>query len=199
MSKYTLLKYIEDLSEREFSFGPPTQGTNGTVSGFFARYDRIADSYGECCRRGFLNESIKRRKATGHPFPLVYQHDLNQIIGVVKRIEDRPEGVYMVADFLNTDRAQEVRKMIKCGVVYQMSFAYKTIDAGSVTLPDGKRAKELRECELYEISITPIPAQPLSQITEVKGGTGLQAARGLVQKRSTHARRYALLRYIKQL
>lgn len=208
MDKEKLLQYIATLQGQkqdtyiktaQFSFGSPALGTNGTVSGYFARYERIADSYGDVCRRGFLNESIKRREASGHPFPLCYQHDLNQIIGIVKSIEDRPAGAFMVAEFFDTDRAQEVRKMIQSGTVYQMSFAYRTLDAGIVTLPDGKKANELRECELYEISITPTPAQPLSVITDVKGIVGQQKLSVCIRERGNPARRQALLSYIDRL
>ena len=175
-SREELLRYIDSMQKKEgtyrkaahFKLGSSALGESGTVSGYFARYDRIADSYGDVCKKGFLNESIKEREASGYPYPLCYGHDLNQIIGAVVSIEDRPAGAFMTAKFFDTPRAQEVRELVKSGVVHQMSFAYDVIDSGRVTLPDGTRANELRKCTLYEISIVPIPAQPLSVITEVK-------------------------------
>lgn len=172
-----LLRYIASMQKKEgtykkaasFKLGSSALGDNGTVSGYFARYDRIADSYGDVCKRGFLNESIKKREASGYPYPLCYGHDLNQIIGAVISIEDRPAGAFMTAKFFDTPRAQEVRELVKSGVVYQMSFAYDVLEAGVVTLPDGSKANELRKCTLYEVSIVPIPAQPLSVITDIKG------------------------------
>lgn len=172
-----LLRYIANMDKPEgaykkaasFKLGSSALGDNGTVSGYFARYDRIADSYGDVCKRGFLNESIRKREASGYPYPLCYGHDLNQIIGAVISIEDRPAGAFMTAKFFDTPRAQEVRELIKSKVIYQMSFAYDVLDAGTVTLPDGSKANELRKCTLYEVSIVPIPAQPLSVITDIKG------------------------------
>lgn len=172
-----LLRYIASMQKKEgtykkaasFKLGSSALGDNGTVSGYFARYDRIADSYGDVCKRGFLNESIKKREASGYPYPLCYGHDLNQIIGAVVSIEDRPAGAFMTAKFFDTPRAQEVRELVKSKVVYQMSFAYDVLEAGVVTLPDGSKANELRKCTLYEVSIVPIPAQPLSVITDIKG------------------------------
>lgn len=172
-----LLRYIASIQKKEgtykkaasFKLGSSALGDNGTVSGYFARYDRIADSYGDVCKRGFLNESIKKREASGYPYPLCYGHDLNQIIGAVVSIEDRPAGAFMTAKFFDTPRAQEVRELVKSKVVYQMSFAYDVLEAGVVTLPDGSKANELRKCTLYEVSIVPIPAQPLSVITDIKG------------------------------
>ncbi len=177
-AKEELLNLIKRLDKEEsgnahkkafkFTIGSSAFGVNGTVSGYFAKYDRIADSYGDVCKRGFLNESIKKREASGCPFPLCYNHDLNQIIGVVESIEDRPEGAFMTAKFFDTPRAQEVRELVKSKCVHQMSFAYRIRSSGTVTLPDGTKANELRVCDLYEVSIVPIPAQPLSVITDIK-------------------------------
>ena len=186
MSKATLLEVIEEIQNHTFNFETPTTDTNGSVSGYFARYDRIPDSYGDVCQRGFLNDSVKRRQLGGHPFPLCYNHDLNQIIGVVTRIEDRPFGAYMTAQFFDSEKAQEIREILKKKCVYQMSFAYKIQDSCIITLPDGKKANELRKCDLYEITITPTPAQPLSVITEIKGGRVL-------------SRKSDLLRYIESI
>ena len=107
----------------------------------------------------------------------MFHHDVNQIIGAVTLIEDRTEGVYMEADFLDTARAQEVRTLVKSGVVYQMSFAYSTQESGLITLPDGTKANELRRCELFEVTITPTPAQPLSVLTDVKSALEIEADR----------------------
>lgn len=195
-NKTELLKYIETMRKygtgnytktATFKLGSNALKDNGTVSGYFARYEKIADSYGDICKPGFLDESIKEREKTGHPFPLCFGHDYNQIIGAVASIEDKPDGAFMTAHFFDTDRAQEVRELIKCGVVYQMSFAYDVIESGPVTLSNGKKARELRKCKLYEISIVPNPAQPLSVITDIKSG-------------KTQSRRKAeLLKFIKEM
>lgn len=200
MTKQELIKYIADMQKQgtgkytktaTFKPGPSALGENGTVSGFFARYDRIKDSYGDVCKRGFVDESVRKRAATGKPFPLCYNHDFNQIIGAVISIEDKPEGAFFTAKFFDTPRAQEVRELVKSGVLYQMSFAYDVQESGKVTLPDGSRANELRKCELFEVSIVTVPAQPLSVITEIKGGRD-----GARSKADQEKNRRDLLRYL---
>lgn len=143
----------------------------GTISGYFSTYDRIPDSYGDVIAKGAFTETIRKRKESGHPFPLCWNHDLNQIIGFVDPadIEDTEKGPLMKkASFFNTPLAQEKREIVKSGVVYQFSFAYEVLEAGPTTLDDGVKANELKKLELFEVSIVPIPANPRAEVTDIK-------------------------------
>ena len=140
----------------------------GKISGYFSTYDRIPDSYGDVVAPGAFAETIEKRKKSGHPFPLCWNHDLDQIIGAVKEIEEDDFGLKIKASFLNSALAQEKRELVKSGVVYQFSFAYEVIEAGPVELEDGVKAYELKKIELFEISIVPIPANPRAEVTDIK-------------------------------
>lgn len=142
----------------------------GTIIGYFSTYDRIPDSYGDVVAPGAFTETIKKREESGHPFPLCWNHDLNQIIGKVDKIEDTEKGPLMTASFFDTPLAQEKREIVKSGVVFQFSFAYDVLDAGPVELDDGGKAWELRKVDLFEVSIVPIPANPRAEMTDVKSG-----------------------------
>ena len=143
---------------------------SGKISGYFATYDRIPDSYGDVIAKGAFTETIQNRKDSGHPFPLCWGHDLNQIIGAVypEDIEETEKGPLMTASFFNSPLAQEKREIVKSGVVYQFSFAYDILDSGEVTLEDGTKANELRKLDLFEVSIVPIPANPRAEVTDIK-------------------------------
>jgi len=145
----------------------------GVISGYFATYDRIPDSYGDVIAPGAFTETLEKRKESGHPFPLCWNHDLNQIIGFVdpNDIEDTDKGPLMKeASFFNNQLAQEKRELVKSGVIYQFSFAYDVLEAGPVELEDGVKANELRKLDLFEISIVPIPANPRAEVTDIKAG-----------------------------
>ena len=144
----------------------------GTISGYFSTYDRIPDSYGDVIAKGAFTETIQKRKESGHPFPLCWNHDLNQIVGSIdpEDIIDDDHGPHMDASFFNGPLAQEKREIVKSGVVYQFSFAYEILDAGPVTLEDGTKANELRKLELFEVSIVPVPANPRAEVTDIKAG-----------------------------
>lgn len=141
---------------------------SGAISGYFSTYDREPDSYGDVVAEGAFTNTIKRREESGHPFPLCWNHDLDQIIGKVDSIKDTDKGPLMTASFFNTQLAQEKREIVKSGVVYQLSFAYDIQDAGQVTLEDGRKANELRKLDLFEVSIVPIPANQNAVMTEIK-------------------------------
>ena len=145
----------------------------GTISGYFSTYDRIPDAYGDVVAKGAFAETIAKRKESGHPFPLCWNHDLDQIIGSVDpdSIEETDKGPYMEeAVFFDTPLAQEKRALVKSGVVYQFSFAYDILEAGPITLEDGTKANELRKLDLFEISIVPIPANQNAVMTDIKAG-----------------------------
>ena len=149
-----------------------SEGDAGTISGYFSTYDRIPDSYGDVIAKGAFTETIQKRKESGHPFPLCWNHDLNMIIGSVnpEDIEDTDKGPLMTASFFNSELAQEKREIVKSGVVYQFSFAYDILEAGPAELEDGTKANELRKLDLFEVSIVPIPANQNAVMTEVKAG-----------------------------
>ena len=152
---------------KEFAVKSAAEDT-GTISGYFSTYDRKVDSSGDIVAPGAFTETIKEREASGHPFPLCWNHDLNQIIGKVDSIEDTEKGPLMTASFFDTPLAQEKRAIVKSGVVYQFSFAYDVLEAGPVELEDGTKANELRKLDLFEVSIVPIPANQNAVMTEVK-------------------------------
>jgi len=154
---------------KEFSVKSAAEDT-GTISGYFSTYDRKVDSYGDIVAPGAFTETIKAREDSGHPFPLCWNHDLDQIIGKVDSIEDTEKGPLMTASFFDTPLAQEKREIVKSGVVYQFSFAYDVLEAGPVELEDGTKANELRKLDLFEVSIVPIPANQNAVLTDVKAG-----------------------------
>ena len=149
-----------------------SEGDAGTISGYFSTYDRIPDSYGDVIAKGAFTETIQKRKESGHPFPLCWNHDLDQIIGSVNPddIEDTDKGPLMTASFFNSELAQEKREIVKSGVVFQFSFAYDVLEAGPTELEDGTKANELRKLDLFEVSIVPIPANQNAVMTDIKAG-----------------------------
>ena len=154
------------------SFALKSDEGTGTISGYFSTYDRIPDSYGDVIEKGAFTETIKAREESGHPFPLCWNHDLNQIIGMVDTIEDDDHGPLMTASFFDTPLAQEKRELVKQGVVYQFSFAY---DVKGWERPTPEEEKQgiyniLTKLDLFEVSIVPIPANPRAEVTDIKSG-----------------------------
>ena len=96
----------------------------GKISGFFSTYEKTPDSYGDIILPGAFTKTIEKRKESGHPFPLCFNHDFSAVIGACNTVEEKENGPYIEADFLDTQLGQDVRKMVQSGAIYQFSFAY---------------------------------------------------------------------------
>ena len=142
----------------------------GLIAGYFSTYEKTPDSYGDIIEPGAFSETIQKRKESGHPFPLCWNHDFSAVIGAVDSIEDTEKGPYIEAHFLGTQQAQDVREMLKSGAVYQFSFAYDILGARRPTAEEEKAgvANVLTKLEVFEISVVTVPANQNAVATEVK-------------------------------
>lgn len=142
----------------------------GKISGFFSTYERTPDSYGDIILPGAFTKTIEKRKESGHPFPLCFNHDFSSVIGAVNTIEEKEQGPYIEADFLDTQLGQDVRKMVQSGAIYQFSFAYDVLGRRDPTDEERKNGvvDVLTELEVYEVSVVTVPANQNAQVTDIK-------------------------------
>ena len=143
----------------------------GKISGFFSTYEKTPDSYGDIIEPGAFTKTIAKRKETGHPFPLCWNHDFSSVIGVVDTIEEKEVGPYIEASFLDTALAQDVRKMVQSGAVYQFSFAYDVLKSREPNTEEKSNGvlNVLEEVEVFEISVVTVPANQNAVVTDIKG------------------------------
>lgn len=142
----------------------------GGISGFFSTYDKTPDSYGDIIEPGAFTETIKKREETGHPFPLCFNHDFSLVIGAVDSIKDTERGPFLEAHFLDTQQAQDVRKMLLSGAIYQFSFAYDVLERRDPNEEETKAGVEnvLTKVDVYEVSVVTVPANQNAVATEIK-------------------------------
>lgn len=152
------------------TFSAKVDEETGMIAGFFSTYDKTPDSYGDIIEPGAFTETFKKREETGHPFPLCFNHDFSAVIGSVNSIEDQEKGPYIEAGFLDTQLAQDVRKMVKSGAIWQFSFAYDVLEGRAPTKEEKAEGIEnvLTKLDVYEISIVTVPANQNAVATEVK-------------------------------
>lgn len=152
------------------SFELKATGDNGKVEGYASTWTKKPDSYGDIVIKGAFAETLKKKAATGHPFPLCYGHDLNQIIGKVDKIEEDDTGLKVEASFLSSALAQEKRELVKEGIVWQFSFAYDVLGVESPNEEERKNGilQKLTKLDLYEISLVPVPANQTAVVTDIK-------------------------------
>lgn len=142
----------------------------GKVAGFFSTYDKTPDSYGDIIEPGAFTETLEKRKATGHPFPLCLNHDFSDVVGACDSIEEKEKGPFVEASLFDTDRAQEVRTWLKSGAIYQFSFAYDVLQRRDPTEEEKMAGvvNVLQKIELFEVSIVTVPANQNAVVTDVK-------------------------------
>ena len=158
------------MEERLYKSFELKEGENGIVEGYASTWTKTPDSYGDIVIKGAFTDTLKKRKATGHPFPLCFNHDFDQIIGAVFEAEEDDYGLKIRASFLNTPAAQEKRELVKEGIVWQFSFAYSVLGSEAPTEEEKKQGifQKLTKLDLYEVSLVPVPANQTAVVTEIK-------------------------------
>lgn len=161
-------------------------GDNGIVEGYASTWTKTPDSYGDIVIKGAFTETLKKKKATGHPFPLCFNHDFDQIIGAVTEAEEDDFGLKIKASFLNTALAQEKRELVKEGIVWQFSFAYSVLGWEEPTEEERKQGifQKLTKLDLYEVSLVPVPANQTAIVTEVKNNSEVEAKEVEIEEKS---------------
>ena len=152
----------------------------GKISGFFSTYEKTPDSYGDIIEPGAFTKTIEKRKETGHPFPLCFNHDFSAVIGAVNTIEEKEQGPYIEADFLDTQLGQDVRKMVQSGAIYQFSFAYDVLKNRAPNAEEKANGvtNVLEEVEVYEVSVVTVPANSNAQVTDIKSAIEAEVKAG---------------------
>ena len=151
--------------------------SDGIVEGYASTFDRTPDSYGDVIAKGAFARTLDEWRAKGGEglsIPLLYGHNTDDPmhnIGRVTEAHEDDKGLFVHAEFdADNPLAQYARKLATEGRVYQFSFAYAVRDAGMVTLDGGEDAYELRDLDLFEVSLVQIPANQNAVVTGVKEG-----------------------------
>jgi len=147
----------------------------GVVEGYASTFDREPDSYGDIIAKGAFARTLdewRAKEGDGLSIPLLYGHNTDDPmhnIGKVTEAYEDEKGLFIHAEFdADNPTAQYARKLASEGRLYQFSFAYAVREAGMVTLENGVDAYELRDLDLYEVSLVQIPANQHAVVTSVK-------------------------------
>lgn len=163
------------MPKYKMAAGAADMPADGIVEGYASTFDREPDSYGDVVAKGAFEDSLARWRESGKPIPLLYGHstdDPEYNIGKVVEAHEDERGLFVRAEFdADNPKAQYVRKLVKEGRLYQFSFAYQVLDAGTVELESGIEAYELRKLDLFEVSLVLVPANRHAEVVEVKAAT----------------------------
>ena len=100
--------------------------------------------------------------------PIFAQHqDWTEPIGKTLELREDKKGLWVKGYISDTVRGKDYRKLVKDGILTQMSIGY---DPTQYTV-DTKSIRHLLELELFEISIVNYPANSEARINDYKGGS----------------------------
>lgn len=164
---------------KDFAVAFKADGDGARIEGYASTWDREPDAVGDVVRKGAFAKALARLDDEGRKLPLLWGHRMDDPLynlGQVDELKEDERGLWFSASLdMDNERAAYARKLAKEGRVHQFSFAYDVVDEAPVTLSDGTKANELRELEIYEISLVPIPANRHAVMTDVKSGRVLSA------------------------
>jgi HK97 family phage prohead protease len=138
----------------------------GTFSAIAACY--TLDRQGDVIVPGAFEKTIRAWRETGRMLPLVWNHSgqASDVVGYVdpRMMREQEAGLFVQGrlDLEGSATARETWRSMKANAV-GFSFGFK---ADSRKRADG--VTELTEIDLYEISVTPTPANQSTRILEMK-------------------------------
>lgn len=162
---------------------------DGLEEGEFIGYASVfgnKDSYGDVVIQGAFDISLQEWERSGLKIPVLWGHnmsdpDFNLGECLTATEDDHGLKVHVKLD-LECPKAASTYRLLKAGRVNQMSFSYKVID-GAYIQPEGEDKTwrdayyELRELELFEVSVVPIGANQETEILAVKSLVSALAAK----------------------
>lgn len=132
-----------------------------TFVGYAAMFDSPSQPlpFVERIQRGAFGRSLRNRKSD---IRLYVNHNSDMVLASRRsgtlRLEEDDRGLRVEADLPNTTYANDLRELMRAGVVDKMSFGF-VVPRGGDTWSDDGRERTLREVALHEVSVvTGFPA-----------------------------------------
>ncbi|MEH6347779.1 MAG: HK97 family phage prohead protease [Bermanella sp.] len=154
MNKFAAQLEIKSISE------------TGEFSGYGSVFG-VKDSYSDIVMPGAFKASLDNWKTKGQLPALLWQHKMDEPIGVYTKMEEDEHGLYVEGRLLinDDDLAKRAHAHLKAGSIQAMSIGYSLKD---YEYDSDKGAFQLKEIELWEVSLVTFPANEEARIDNVK-------------------------------
>lgn len=153
----------------DFSEFKALDESQGIFEGYLSVFGNV-DSYKDIVERGAFQKTINdaRGRHATYLFPVLWQHDPKEPIGGFIEMNEDPKGLYVRGQIdLTTPRGKQAYSGIKMGYLSGLSIGYDTIKHKYVG-----DIRHLLEVRMWEGSIVTFPANPETQIANVKAACG---------------------------
>jgi hypothetical protein len=145
---------------------------SGEIEGHAAVFGNV-DLQGDLILKGAFKKTLSDWSRAKGNIPLVDGHladSAKTLLGSVSSAKEDATGLWFRAGFASDEASQAVRTKALEGHLTGVSIGWLPMPDG-VTFKrggDGEIVRVLSEVRLFEISLTPIPANPEAQLTSVK-------------------------------
>ncbi|MFJ3030954.1 HK97 family phage prohead protease [Rothia terrae] len=143
----------------------------GTFTGYASVFNNV-DSYGDKVIPGAFTKSLASYGEAGANIPCYWSHQMSDpmmCIGWTKSAVEDEHGLLVEVQLdLDNPNAAQAHKLIKAGVVNQMSFAYEVLDFAEARSEDEGWYCELRELKIFEVSLVQVGANQSTELLDVK-------------------------------
>lgn len=137
----------------------------GEFEGYASKFgDR--DQGGDVVMKGAFKKSLRQRKGS-KGVKMLWQHDSSFPIGVWDEVKEDEQGLYVRGHLLTSvSKAKETYELMKAGIIDGLSIGYRTVKA---VRDEATGSRQLKELELWEISLVTFPMLSSATVTSVKG------------------------------
>ena len=136
----------------------------GVFTGYASTFNNLDDG-GDIVLPGAFKKTIAERFDR---IKVVWQHDWRQPIGKPLEMLEDARGLYVKAYISDTSLGNDVRTLMRDGVITELSIGYDIVKDSWADL-DGTRVHLLNELRLYEFSPVTLAMNDQAMITGVKG------------------------------
>lgn len=142
---------------------------SGTFTGYASTF-RNEDLVRDVVDVGAFTKTLQQSKGV---VPVLMAHMGSQMVGVGVDAHEDAKGLFVTAALTldNTHGANayaNIKAATKYGLKLGLSIGYG-IPEGGATWDEKRGVRHLKQIDLYEYSIAPVPANPKARITGVKG------------------------------
>lgn len=149
---------------------PGEEAPAGVFTGYASIFNNI-DSYGDKVAPGAFTDTLKTFGPGGSNIPCYWGHDMAdpmKCIGWTTSAEEDDRGLKVTVQLdLDNPNGAQAYKLIKAGVVNQMSFAYEVEEGAWIEAKDGDYY-ELRKLKIFEVSLVQVGANQATELLDVK-------------------------------
>jgi len=137
------------------------------------------DSYRDVVLAGAFTESLAKYGPNGSGIPVYWRHRMDDpymLIGQTLEAKEDEHGLFVHVQLdLSINNGAQTYKLLKAGLVKQMSFAYDVLEGAWVETEDDYYY-ELRKLDIHEVSVVPVGANQETEILAVKSAALAVAA-----------------------